>query len=397
MILDPATLIVVATIMSVIVAALLFFSWLQDRRIDALRWWSATCLVAAIAAVLFLKGATEIRSPSRELANAFFILGYGLSYSAARRFNGKSIAWTAMLAGVPIWLVAVWVFDVGFVPRVVIVSTVVVIYGWATARELWDGPDRLVSQRAAALITALNAAYFASRVFTGHGLLPTLGWMAALDSAWVSMIGLVLLLYVTTFGFMIMSMAKEKTDLEHRRAALIDPLTGVANRRAFMIEAEKLLVEARQASQPTAVVMFDLDHFKSVNDTYGHLAGDEVLTDFAAIAVARLPRRSMFCRMGGEEFAAVLPGTDHLTAMEIAEYIRLDLSDSRRSVTTTVSAGVAISSASEADLALLLSSADDALYRAKKSGRNRVIATSGAAEDGMVPFAPIGKLDVAPA
>ena len=99
MILDPATLIVVAVIMSLVIAALLFFSWLQDRRVDALRWWSATCLLAAIAAIMFLLGGTETRSMGREVGNAVFVLSDGLSYAAARRFNERSVRWGGVLAG----------------------------------------------------------------------------------------------------------------------------------------------------------------------------------------------------------------------------------------------------------------------------------------------------------
>ncbi|MDO9488259.1 MAG: GGDEF domain-containing protein [Sphingomonadaceae bacterium] len=395
MMLDPATLIVVAVIMSMVISALLFFSWLQDRRIDALRWWSATCLLAAIAAIMFLLGGTETRSMGREVGNAFFVLSYGLSYAAARRFNERSVPWSAVLAGVPIWLATAWAFDVGFLERVVVISLLVVGYGWFTARELWNGPDRLISQRAAAVITALNAIYFASRIFTGPGLLPSAEWVTVFDGAWVSVVGLVMLLYVMTFGFMIMSMSKEKTDLEHRRQALIDPLTGVANRRAFMIQAEKLLAESRQAGQPAAVMMFDLDHFKAVNDTHGHLVGDGVLTEFATIAVTRLPRRAMLCRMGGEEFAAIVPGTDHVTAIDLAELIRTDLASENRLVPTTVSAGVAISVASDESLAELLSTADDALYRAKKAGRNRVVACNGSADRPVASPAAGARLDPA--
>ena len=380
MVLDPATLIVVACIMSLVVGALLLFSWMQDRRIEALRWWSFACIVAALASLLFLAGGVEMRSLWREVANACFLFSYGLSLGAARKFSGRSVPWAAVLGGPVVWLGAIWLFDLDFVQRIVLVSLLVAAYGAVTAHDLWTGPDHLMSQRAAAVVTALNGFYFFCRIFAGPGVLPSFGWMTGFDTAWVSMVGLVILLYVMVFGFLVMSMAKEKTDLEHRRAALIDPLTGVANRRAFMVAAEAMLADSRQAGQPAAVIMFDLDHFKVVNDTHGHLVGDDVLTEFAAIAVNRLPRRAMLCRMGGEEFAAIVPGTDHISALDIAERIRLDLCCDERPIPATVSAGVSVSAASNETLAQLLSSADEALYRAKKAGRNRVVAISGSAE-----------------
>jgi diguanylate cyclase (GGDEF)-like protein len=382
-------LVVVACIMSLVLGALLLFSWLQDRRIEALRWWSFACLVAASASLLFLAGGHEMRSVFRELANGAFMLAYGLSYGAARRFNGHPAPWTAILAGLGIWLSAVWLFEIGFVQRVVLMSLLISGYAVVTTRELWNGPDRLVSQRAAAVVTGLNGFYFFWRIFAGPGIMPSLGWMEGFNQAWVSMVGLVILLYAMIFGFLVMSMAKEKTDLEHRRAALIDPLTGVANRRAFMVRAETMLSVSRLAREPAAVIMFDLDHFKVVNDTHGHLAGDDVLVEFAAIAVSRLPRRAMLCRMGGEEFAAIVPGTDHVSALDVAECIRRDLCAEGRAVPATVSAGVAVSPASRESLPELLSIADEALYNAKKAGRNRVVAAMGSA--GRAPASPAGR------
>lgn len=384
MTLDPATLVVVACIMSLVIGGLLFFSWIQDRRIDALAWRSAACVAAAVASFLYLLGGTEMRSLARECANATFALCYGMSYAAARRFNDRSISWAALAAGPLLWLTAVWGFDVPFAGRVMIISLTAGVYGGITAVELWNGPARLVAQRAAAVVTAVHASYYFIRIFIGPEVMPSLGWTGELDGrfdrTWLSMVGLVILLYVMTFGFLVMSMAKEKTDLEHRRAALIDPLTGVANRRGFMAGANKRLDECARDDEPVAVLLFDLDHFKTINDRYGHQVGDEVLMDFCAAAAAVMPPGSLFGRMGGEEFAAIVGGTAALTVIDFADRVRIRFASesclAAERAAPTVSIGVAVGGPG-ALIETLLGEADRALYRAKEAGRNRVVATDG--------------------
>jgi diguanylate cyclase (GGDEF)-like protein len=392
MTLDPATLVIVACIMSVVVSALLFFSWLQDRCTVALRWWSAAFLIAAAASLLFLAGGEEMRSTGRELANALFALGYGVSYAAARRFNERAVSWPVLAIGPVAWFAAAWGFDFGFVGRVVVMSLLAGGYGFATAYELWNGPERLISQRAAAVVTALNAAYYFVRLITGPAIIPRFDWAQAVDSAWVSMLGLVILLYVMIFGFLIMSMAKEKTDLEHRRAATLDPLTGVANRRGFMTTANRMLEASARRGEPVAVLLFDLDHFKAINDRFGHKTGDDTLVEFCAAAGLELPPDSLFGRMGGEEFAAVLTGRDALTVVDFADRIRKRFAGSTRlarehDATPTVSVGVAVGG-SRALIETLLADADRALYRAKEAGRNRVITSEGSADRAAPVAAP---------
>src|SRR5262249_6035341 len=95
----------------------------------------------------------------------------------------------------------------------------------------------------------------------------------------------------------------------YRRASLIDPLTGVANRRDFPQVAEWMIARNRFANRPIALLLFDLDYFKTINDTYGHHAGDAVLTEFCRLAISLLRPTDLFGRVGGEEFAGLLPDT----------------------------------------------------------------------------------------
>jgi diguanylate cyclase (GGDEF)-like protein len=161
------------------------------------------------------------------------------------------------------------------------------------------------------------------------------------------------------------------------RAVLIDPLTGVANRRGFFETGERLLKRARFARQPAALVMFDLDRFKSINDRYGHHIGDEVLTAFSRLVSSQLRPNDLFGRIGGEEFASLLPETGHHDATRLAERVRSAVEISSHAVghdtiDLTVSVGVATAGKECSDLTALMDSADKALYRAKTLGRNRV-------------------------
>lgn len=156
-----------------------------------------------------------------------------------------------------------------------------------------------------------------------------------------------------------------------------DPLSGLLNRRGFEGEALLCLAEAADKGLPVALVLADLDHFKTINDTYGHAVGDRVISAFGAHLRAAGGKRAVAARIGGEEFAVILPAADLTTARLFAEGVRssfsqdgiLGLSPGSRKI--TASFGVAARGTGE-DLAGLICRADDALYKAKKSGRDSV-------------------------
>ncbi len=117
-------------------------------------------------------------------------------------------------------------------------------------------------------------------------------------------------------------LAKDRIAARYRRASLTDPLTGAANRRGFFERGQRLLIRDRFAREPTALILFDLDRFKSINDRYGHFAGDEVLTSFCRLATSHLRPSDLFGRIGGEEFASLLPDTGEDDAIWLAERVR---------------------------------------------------------------------------
>jgi diguanylate cyclase (GGDEF)-like protein len=174
--------------------------------------------------------------------------------------------------------------------------------------------------------------------------------------------------------------------LGYKRASLIDPLTGVGNRRAFFERGEKLLHRSAFESRPTVLLLFDLDRFKRVNDTFGHHAGDQVLRAFCGAATAALRPDDLFGRLGGEEFASLLPETSLDEGIVVAERIRSSfeataLEVGANKLAATVSVGAAMSIDPSRKLDDLIKAADRALYLAKANGRNRVERAGGMPED----------------
>jgi diguanylate cyclase (GGDEF)-like protein len=173
-------------------------------------------------------------------------------------------------------------------------------------------------------------------------------------------------------------LVRERIAALYEHAASIDPLTGVANRRAFIHQGGRLVQRAATERRQVSLLLFDLDRFKSINDEYGHAAGDSVLRSFCTVATAQLRPADLFARIGGEEFACLLVDVGAEDARCIAERVRFAFEAEPQQgggngFGATVSAGLAVSSAECSDLPSLLISADRALYRAKKAGRNRVV------------------------
>lgn len=160
--------------------------------------------------------------------------------------------------------------------------------------------------------------------------------------------------------------------------ASTDPLTGLPNRLRFFAVAEAEVRRSRRSGKPLAVLMVDLDHFKAVNDRYGHDVGDATLRSFARVARATVRDQDTIARLGGEEFACLLPETDRAGALVLAERLRRAVEGAtaveKLDVRLTISIGVSALDPGEAGLDAALKRADVALYAAKRAGRNRIVA-----------------------
>jgi diguanylate cyclase (GGDEF)-like protein len=169
-----------------------------------------------------------------------------------------------------------------------------------------------------------------------------------------------------------------------QRMASTDGLTGVANRRTFETTLERELARAARESEDVTLVMLDVDHFKRLNDTHGHLVGDEVLRRVAAAVTQASRQYDTPARYGGEEFAVILPGTSKEDGLEVAERLRLAIAGSGEDPAVTASAGLATFPADAVEPRALVDAADGALYESKRTGRNRVTAAAGPAEPTLI-------------
>jgi diguanylate cyclase (GGDEF)-like protein len=250
-------------------------------------------------------------------------------------------------------------------------------YFLAAATALWlDRKERLTARWPLIVLTVVQAgfyligAYSISSGSTDQNGIPSIA----------SLFGLIYfesIIFALGTSVFILALVKERNEAAGRMAARIDPLTGVVNRGAFMENATRVLERCQRDGAPISVMMFDLDRFKMINDTHGHAAGDAVIRKFCEITTAALRPNDVFGRLGGEEFAAVLPGSSIEAAYVRAERIRASFAASYRfignhQVDATVSCGLSVSLNAEQTLTALLEDADAALYRAKSEGRNRV-------------------------
>lgn len=169
-----------------------------------------------------------------------------------------------------------------------------------------------------------------------------------------------------------------RLELQLEAEARLDPLTGIANRRRLEEQGEQEVARARRFRRPLSMLLLDLDHFKSINDRYGHATGDHVLQAVARLVGNNLRQTDLFARLGGEEFVALLPETDLDTAQSLAEQLRhlLSFTPLRHEgveIEVTASIGVAAYCPELSSVAAILRAADEALYAAKAGGRNQVV------------------------
>jgi two-component system, cell cycle response regulator len=162
------------------------------------------------------------------------------------------------------------------------------------------------------------------------------------------------------------------------RMSIIDGLTGAYNKRYLLESLEKEIMRARRHERPLSFVMFDIDHFKKINDFHGHLAGDHVLKEIGRIVQTRIRRDEIFARYGGEEFAMVLPETPLDGARQLAEGLRVRIESNEfvfqsEKIHVTISTGLAILTDTERTSLELIKTVDTLLYEAKHAGRNRVV------------------------
>ena len=371
--LDIATLLLVTFVLTFLVGALFLLSWVQARQTPALAIWGVAHLFGAMASGgLALRGMIP-DAISIGVANSVMIAAYGLIWSGVRAFEGRSLGLSISVSGGCIFAAACLVpaFYASIEARVILASSIATAFCAASAFEIWHGRrERLVSRYPAVILLCAYAFCYAIRI-PAAVIAPLPRGPDARQSPFVAILCFAAMLFTIAIAFTFMALTKERAELAQRLAASVDPLTGIANRRAFVVGAEAMLARPL----PSALLLFDLDHFKRVNDTYGHAVGDGVLIGFCALARALLPEDRVFGRLGGEEFACLIPASSAEAARrEAARFGRafaaLQLPFLPR-LRVSVSIGVAVSTPGHEDFDALMRRADVALYRAKHEGRGR--------------------------
>lgn len=258
--------------------------------------------------------------------------------------------------------------------RIAYVSIGTIGFYILTAILLFREPDRTLLQKSICYLYFFAFAVMTLRAFVSFSRV-NFDFVSSNPVQSLSYLTFYIVMFLGTFGYILL--AKEKVDRELFRAATLDPLTGLYNRRAFMDLAQKALSLAGRQKEPISLLTADLDHFKQINDMFGHYAGDAALKEFACVLRSQLRAYDLYARFGGEEFVVLLPNTDRGGAFGIAERIRL-LTEACRmpsipDLKFTVSIGVKCRGPEEGlGLEELIKRSDEALYMAKTGGRNRV-------------------------
>jgi diguanylate cyclase (GGDEF)-like protein len=360
-----------------LVTALAFFAAWQGQRHEVY-WasWIAANTTLATALILFLLAPGGRDGLPMVLANCLLVAGFGLRWRAARQFGRRSSPLTPIL--VPTLFIAALfalpsLFDYGVVYTSI--NIVLAAQAFAVAYEFWrDRLDGLPSRYGLVLAYSAMAASFGARA--GQGLLLNDGLTSYLPQDSLLQIHLLVALFFTTAsGAFVLSIAYERGAMRLTEAALQDPLTGIHNRRAFEIRLQELLVTG--GGDHFAVVIFDIDRFKRINDRYGHAAGDAALRACAETCVRTLRPSDFVARIGGEEFAAILPNISAASAFDVTDRVRravgaCEIRCHGSRFRLTLSAGIVHSSTGAGTMDELMKRADAGLYRAKSSGRNKI-------------------------
>jgi diguanylate cyclase (GGDEF)-like protein len=346
--------------------------------------WTASLLAQALAlALLALRGVMPDALPV-VAAGALTGLAFSLQAAAVLRFRGRSLPAIAHLAaaGAAAGAAGALMHDPG--TRAIVVNLLFAFCAVSVLALAWK-PVAGVSGGTRGLFLggfALGAASFLARA-AGPVVAPgSIGEFLAPSALQAfSLLGTYTAVLVSSVSFLLMQ--KERSEHEAQQFASLDALTGAFNRRTFVDLAEKQLSRARRLDAPLTLVLLELDHFKSVSDTYGHLVGDRVLQRFAEVLRDQLRKEDILVRYGDEEFCLLLPDVPGPGGVALAGRIRKAISTEDSfviegvQIPVTVSAGVAarIDEGSEG-LGALIARADEALCIAKNRGRNRVAAVS---------------------
>ncbi|MDR6155906.1 diguanylate cyclase (GGDEF)-like protein [Acidovorax delafieldii] len=357
------------------------------RRRDGLGRWAAALLVNAIGHLLIMLRGLIPDVLSIVVGNLMLSSVFVGMIAAVYQFQGRPVRWPLLLAPPLLVLVFVSVFIDNFPARVSFVGLVIGLQAvWALLAAL--SHRHATVGRGQWLLVAgllLEAVVLGGRALVAistHTEATNILQSSALQT--LTFLATFSVVLVSSVGFVFMS--RDRADENNRVLAALDPLTGVANRRSLIAALDRDVARAQRMREPMALMMVDIDHFKDVNDQYGHPAGDRVLCSVVNVLRQRVRAQDLVGRYGGEEFMVLLPDTGLVGAEQLARELCKAVEESRCTadgvpgpgIAVTVSIGVfggRLESGDSWDM--LIAAADRALYQAKNNGRNRVEVATG--------------------
>lgn len=394
-----STLMICTFLSTLVVGVFMLQVWLTDRRHAAAGYWCLSMWIGSVCTLLYALRPIGFPMLTVGLSNALAAFSYALMWAGFRVFDRRPVYLPVVLAGPFLWSLAYL-----FVPQVsgdvnnrIIVSSVII-----SAYSLWMGIDMWRGRVGERLPTRTMSAIF----FLTHGLIYSLRVPMAIlfpaplghgtaYSPWFAVFSLELFAHTILAAVAMLVLIKERGEAFYRQASRTDALTGIANRGSFLDDIQAHLSGKLQGT----LMILDIDRFKAINDTHGHVAGDAVLKRFSARVSSWLEEGMLFCRFGGEEFALFAPRHDIARAQAFAEVLRSEIAamsvvSDGREIGVSVSIGLADVATFGTDFDRLHSAADSALYAAKEAGRNRTMcatpanALAGLAERMRTPAKP---------
>ena len=388
---DTRTLIVALLAQLSLLGVLTIYFGMQQTGTRAMGvWGGGLIMVAAGFGAIALRGVVPDLL-SITIANTLAMASNLFFYRAIRIMKGKPVDDPLGLAALAATTVLIYLYSEvtpNLTARVSVVSVISVLFYARNALELRESTPAEVraSQR------FMQAIYWFATLITLMRIASNLrnpgNDLMAPDAA--QSLYFLLLLMATGATFGIFWMENQYLHYEIARQAARDSLTGMLNRGSFLTEFERELSRVRRGAKALSLAMFDLDHFKQLNDTHGHPAGDEVLRAVAASMRSSLRQQDTLGRYGGEEFALVMPDSDAEAAMRVAERIRAAVQTrgvqwQHRRLSITISGGIASYAVHGESGEKLIAAADAALYEAKRSGRNRIHLAAARTPDAGTP------------
>ncbi|KAA2233768.1 GGDEF domain-containing protein [Pseudomonas brenneri] len=377
MMLHIPTLLMVAVFVFCLMGLLTVHTWRRVRE-PTLGYLGVMLLLASLGTALIVVRGIGMDFVALILGNVVLLLSAAMNWTAMRVFVQGKPYLPGILAGPALWLLMCLIpqFYGSMSSRVSLYSLLAAGYGVLSALELWRHRQHLeVAYLPAMGLMVFHTTFYCVRAVIDPGM-PIKNENALMGESvpFFSFMLFESMLYAIGIAYVTLAMVKERAELKFKAAAFSDVLTGIGNRRAFMLHGEQLLADSKQRGQTTALLLCDLDYFKRLNDSFGHPMGDQALIAFSQLTATLLRKHDLFARIGGEEFACLLQGTDEQGAIQVAERIRQGFAslDLLAPGFLSVSIGIVTTTPTCHDLSRLLSQADQALYRAKDQGRNRV-------------------------